>query len=259
MSDEPAVDRYDGTPVPELLDAGVPDAQRDFFCYLMGPYTIQDARYLYDDADELETPYASGPLVDPHRFDSFEDALSDIADELRERYDIRAFIATDVDVPTRRDVVEDDLDAPWMTPGEQSIAFARYSDLVCFVFSHAGLTTGTGGELGTVGDHFDLRTTTDGRPLKPRDRFRVYYSPTFASATIERFPADFGLDDFEYESRADFFDDVEPLVQHTINREGDDDFPLYRREPESYIRVDGSDRDPDDIPAEVVAELRGDD
>jgi len=101
-----SVDTYDGTPVPELLEDGVPGGRHDFFCYVMGPYTTHDARYLYDDADRLQTPHASGPLVDPHVHDSFEAALDEITGTLRERYDIRAFVATDVDVPTRRDVVE---------------------------------------------------------------------------------------------------------------------------------------------------------
>jgi len=78
----------------------------DFTVYVMGPYTAFNAEVAYDDANKLRTPFQNDPLFDPDRHitnddkGDMEQALRDFCTDLRENLNCRAFIATDIDIPT---------------------------------------------------------------------------------------------------------------------------------------------------------------
>ena len=97
---------------------------------VMGTYTAFNAEYVYDEADELKSPFISDPLFDPETHvtkdgtGSIEHALADICKILCEQLGVRAFIATDIGIPTKRDVEEKDLDEPGMKLLDQSVEFA---------------------------------------------------------------------------------------------------------------------------------------
>lgn len=204
---------YDGQPIFERVDGRAPvsehpSASDDFFVYVMGPYTAFDATLAYDDGHRLESPFIDDPLFDPdeHVTDGTPDmeaALGDLCGDLRTRFGVRAFIATDIGIPTRRQADEQGLDEPGMTPLDQSVAYAAVSDAVAFVFSVAGLTTGVGAEAGAILGEFGLRSDSPRRPRKPRERLRLFCGPGFGSATVDEIPLGFGVDRIDFESRAD--------------------------------------------------------
>lgn len=203
---------YDGRPISEYIDDRVPTPGNaalsdDFFVYVMGPYTAFDATRAYDDGYRLTSPFVDDPLFDPdeHVADGVPDmeaALGELCADLQARFGVRAFIATDVGIPTKRQAHERNLDEPGMTPLDQSIAYAAVSDAVAFTFTVAGLTTGVGAEAGAILGEFGLRSDSPRRPRKPRERFRLFCGPGFGSATIDEIPLGFGVDRIDFESRA---------------------------------------------------------
>lgn len=209
----------------------------DFFVYVMGPYTAFDATYAYSDADQLESPFIEDPLFDPDEHltedgrGSFESALADLCETFRDEFGVRAYLATDIDIPTDEQADDD----PSMSVLEQSIAFSAVSDAVVFVFTQAGLTTGTGSEVGTILGEFHLREGNPEPKRKPRERFRIFKTKGFSSASIDEIPATFGVDAIE-------FSDEDELISKTkhflVNLERDDsDRPLPVFNP--YTGADG--------------------
>lgn len=209
----------------------------DFFVYVMGPYTAFDATYAYSDADQLESPFIEDPLFDPDEHltedgrGSFESALADLCEAFRDEFGVRAYLATDIDIPTDEQADDD----PSMSVLEQSIAFSAVSDAVVFVFTRAGLTTGTGSEVGTILGEFHLREGNPEPKRKPRERFRIFKTKGFSSASIDEIPSTFGVDAVE-------FLDEDELVNKTkhflVNLERDDaDRPLPVFNP--YTGADG--------------------
>lgn len=224
--------RFDGEPVFTHVqrDAPLPPESRledDFFVYVMGPYTAFDATYAYSDADQLESPFIQDPLFDPEEHltedgrGSFESALADLCETFREELGVRSYLATDIEIPT--DERADD-EEPSMSVLDQSIAFSAVSDAVVFVFTRAGLTTGTGSEVGTILGEFHLREGNPEPVRKPRERFRVFKTGDFSSASIDEIPSTFGVDAIEFSNE----DELITKTKHfLVNIERDDpDRPL---------------------------------
>lgn len=188
-------------------DAPQPSASKlddEFYVFVMGPYTAFDATYAYSDGDELQTPFIDDPLFDPEEHvtadgrGSFELALKDLCEALREEFGVHAFLATDITIPTDTEA-SDDEDS--MSVLDQSVAFAAVSDAVLFVFSEAGLTTGVGSEVGAILGEFHLRKANPEPIRKPRERFRIFKTDGFSSASIDEIPSTYGVDTIEFETR----------------------------------------------------------
>ena len=100
---------YNGRPISKIIDQNVPHPRErgpgnDLLVYIMGPYTAFDARRVYDKAGNLESPFYEDPLFDPKRHvrdgkGRIDLALASFRDDLQENYGVRAFIATDVNIP----------------------------------------------------------------------------------------------------------------------------------------------------------------
>lgn len=212
-----SLDTYDGEPVDAIVRDSLPygDAS-DPLVLLMGPYRLLDPTYLYPDDGHALPPDPLAPDdadVDPDRIEA---TLRTVARRVTDRVPATAFIASDVDVPTRTEVHRSDLAEPGMPVIDQSVAFARASAGSAFVFTKAGLTTGVGAEAGAIPEHFDLRTP-DSRSRDPRT-FCVLaeaertaddgnrYDPAFSSASIDE------MDD-AYDLRFRYFLDRDHLVE----------------------------------------------
>ena len=166
-----------------------------------GPYTAFNAEKAYDDADKLRTPFQDDPLFDPDKHvtgdgdTSMEEALREFCRELRGKYNCRAFIATDIDIPTHQqaerqhpDQDTDSVKLEGMDPLTQSVAFAAHSDAVLFLFTRGGLTTGVGAETGGILGEFHLRRGNSATTHKPGQRVAIYLDEAFGSATIDELP-----------------------------------------------------------------------
>jgi hypothetical protein len=222
---------YDGTPVRDLILRDVPDAPlSEYLVYVMSAYTVYDLQRALDSHEEqMDLPelYPPDALFDPDVHESMEAAIRDLCDEIREATNARVFIATDVNIPTITEVQNDDLDEPGMTPLEQSIAFARESNAVVFVFPYAGIPIGVASEAGALCEHFNLRTSDPTDQTKPRDRFRLFREAGVGSATVEEFEFDYNLKFAIYESREELVHAIKRFLQQLQHREQDDDFPIY--------------------------------
>lgn len=229
---------YDGRPIFEYVEENVPSpaalsSNDDFFVYVMGPYTAFNAEYAYDDADELRSPFFGDPLFDPDEHvgpdgrGDYERVLDDVCADLREELGVRAFIATDVDIPTKRQVERGGLDEPGMTPLDQSVEFAAVSDAVAFVFTSAGLTTGVGSEVGAVLGEFNLRWKDPADERKPRERLRLFVGPSFASASIAEITPAYGVDLVEFDSREDLLRKSQQFLVNVERGARENDWPIY--------------------------------
>ena len=190
-------------------DVPQPPASRldeEFFVFVMGPYTAFDATYAFADGDRLETPFIDDPLFDRESHvtgngcGSFKTALEDLCESYRTDFGVHAFLATDVSIPTKKQARDGE---PSMSVLDQSIAFAAVSDAVVFVFSEAGLTTGVGSEVGAILGEFHLRKGNPEPIRKPRERFRIFKTDDFSSASINEIPSTYDVDTITFESKSD--------------------------------------------------------
>lgn len=223
------MDVYDGTSVRDPVLRDVPDAPlSEYLVCVMSAYTAYDLeRALGEDLD-LASTYPPDVLFDPEVHESMEDAIRELCAAIREETNTRAFIATDVAIPTITQVQADDLDEPGMTPLEQSIAFARVSNVVVFIFPYAGIPIGVASEAGALCEHFNLRSEDPAAQTKPRARFRLFREQGVGSATIEEFEFDYNLSFEIYESREELVHATKRFLQQLQHHETDDEFPLYR-------------------------------
>lgn len=214
------LESYDGTPVESIIADSIDWAdQGDVFVFLMGPYRRLDPSYLYPGQ---EYPLPHDPLapqdecVEPDRV---ETTLRTICERVSAMTSTTVFLASDVSIPTKRQVESKGLNEPGMAVIDQSIAFARASDGNAFVFTRAGLTTGAGVEAGAIPEHFELRSSA-GRVRDPRSFClfieseatgdeRKQYEPRFSSASIDE------MDD-AYDLRFRPFVDREHLVRGLV-------------------------------------------
>lgn len=228
-NDRPIFDYIeDNAPTPPYLSS-----QSDFFVYVMGPYTAFNAEYVYDDADELKSPFISDPLFDPETHvtedgtGNMERALADVCETLREQLGVRAFIATDIGIPTKRDAEENDLNEPGMTPLDQSVEFAAVSDAVLFIFSAAGLNSGVAGEVGSVLGEFNLRWNNPTEEQKPRGRLRIFRGPAFESASIDEIPFGYGIDVIDFDTHDDLLRKSQQFLVGVERGSREEDWPIF--------------------------------
>lgn len=221
---------YDGKSIyRHILDAVPVSGNRDdFLCYVMGPYTPFDLTYVYPD-DDIEDPYIDAELFDPDEHEDMEETLRDICTELRNDPGVRAFIATDIGIPTTREARKERLDENGLSPLDQSIEYATVSDAVVFVLDEAGLNAGVGSEIGAILGEFNLRLRNQNLNRKPRQRLRIYYSGEFSSASIEEIPHGFGIDTYEYESQTDLLQNLRNFVTNVENLTRFEGLELYNR------------------------------
>ena len=223
---------YDGTPVRDLIFRDAPNAPlSEYLVYVMSAYTaynLQQALEEHEEQVDLPELYPPDALFDPDVHESMEAAIRDLCSEIRKATNARAFIATDVDIPTITEAQNEDLDEPGMTPLEQSIAFARESNAVVFVFPYAGIPIGVASEAGALCEHFNLRAADTAERTKPCERFRLFRESGGGSATVEEFEFDYELRFAIYESRDELVHAIKRFLQQLQHREQDDDFPVYR-------------------------------
>lgn len=213
------LNEYDGDAIRDVIEQSVP-ARGDspVLVFVMGPYRLLDPAYLYPDGTVPNLP--PDPLapdrgpngVDP---DDIEATLQAVCRKVSERTGVTAFLASEVDIPTKREVERRDLNELGMTVIEQSLAFAGASEGNAFVFTKAGLTTGVGCESGAIPEYFSLRSPSK-RTRSPRtfcifedaeyDRTTDAYDPKFGSASIDEM-------DKTYDIRFRYFADRKDLVE----------------------------------------------
>lgn len=236
--------RYDGRPVSDILSEEAPappglSPHDDFTVYVMGPYTAFDAEKAYDDAEELRTRFQDDPLFDPDEHvdgdgdPDMEVALREFCGELRERHGCRAFIATDVDIPTNEQAAErnagdDEPSVPGMDPLAQSVAFAAHSDAVLFLFTRGGLTTGVGAETGGVLGEFHLRRGNPATTHKPGQRVAVHLAEDFGSATVDELPEGYDVQYDSFGSKAELHDSLRNWFDNLDRATRDAGLPVFR-------------------------------
>jgi len=237
--------RYDGRPISDILAEQAPTApnlgpHNDFTVYVMGPYTAFNAEKAYDDADKLRTPFQDDPLFDPDKHiddagnSNMEEALRDFCEELRHKHDCRAFIATDIDIPTHEQATEqnetrsnNEPEIEGMDPLAQSIAFAAHSDAVLLVFTAGSLTTGVGAETGGILGEFHLRRGNPATTHKPGQRVAVYVDEEFGSATIDELPNGYDIRYNRFESKEDLHTAIRRWFDNLVRETRDADLPVF--------------------------------
>jgi hypothetical protein len=237
--------RHNGRPISDILAEQAPTAPKlgphnDFTVYVMGPYTAFDAEKAYDDADKLRTPFQDDPLFNPgeHIDDAgdsnMEEALRDFCEELRHKHNCRAFIATDIDIPTHKQAKEQnenrsESDSPveGMDPLAQSVAFAAHSDAVLFLFTSGGLTTGVGAETGGILGEFHLRRGNPATTHKPGQRISLYVDENFGSATIDELPKGYDIQYDRFESKEELHTSVRRWLDNLTRETRDKDLPVF--------------------------------
>lgn len=207
---------YNSQQIREIIVQNAPHprdrgAGNDILVYIMGPYTAFDARRAYDKAGKLKSPFPEDPLFDPARHvrngkGRYDLALADIREALQGEHGVRAFLATDVNIPTKKTVRKQGLTEPGMTPLNQSVAFSALSDAVIFIVTPAGLNAGVGAEIGLLIGEFNLRLANPQPLLKSRERFRIFRSPAFGSASIDEIPYDTSIKSLEFGSKEQLLD-----------------------------------------------------
>ncbi|WP_435182029.1 DUF7509 family protein [Halorussus sp. AFM4] len=212
---------YRGRDVETVVADSIPGADPDdVFVFLMGPYRLLDPSYLYPDEGYPLPPDPLAPASDGAAPDRIEATLRTVCERVSAETGATAFIASDVDIPTKREVERRDLDEPGMAVIDQSVAFAKASAGSAFVFTKAGLTTGAGAEAGAIPEHFRLRSPDERRrdprtlavlaEAEPSDDDRNTYVPKFSSASIDE------MDD-AYDLRFRYFTDRDDLVGKLVD------------------------------------------
>lgn len=245
MFDGDTAFEYDGRPISDLISEQAPvppefSPHNDFTVYVMGPYTAFNAERAYDDADKLRTPFQDDPLFNPEKHvdtdgnGNMEEALREFCSELRNRHNCRAFIATDIDIPTHQQAEaaneERDGDEPelqGMDPLAQSVAFAAYSDAVVFLFTRGGLTTGVGAETGGILGEFHLRRGNPATTHKPGQRVAMYLDDEFGSATIDELPLGYDVQYDTFETKDDLHTSIRRWFDNLHRETRDTDLPVF--------------------------------
>lgn len=237
--------QYGDRPISDIILEQAPapsdfSTHNDFFVYVMGPYTAFNAEVAYDDADKLRTPFQNDPLFDPDRHitaegrGDMEQALRDFCAELREHLNCRAFIATDIDIPTHEEAEQenetrrgDEPPVEGMDPLAQSVAFAAHSDAVIFLFTQGGLTTGVGAETGGILGEFHLRRGNPALTHKPGQRIGLYIDENFSSATIDELPKGYDVQYDTFSAKRSLYDKVRNWLDSIDRETRDTDLPVF--------------------------------
>ncbi|MGM0590107.1 MAG: DUF7509 family protein [Halobacteriota archaeon] len=211
-----SLDTYQGEPIRDIIERSLPYCDdANTFVFVMGPYRLLDPSYLYPGERDTELP--PDPLAprSHHDPDLIEATLREVCKELTEKTGVAAFIASDVEIPTKTQVEQNELDESGMAVLDQSVAFAAASEGNAFVFTKAGLTTGVGSEAGAIPEYFRLRYPDD-RPRSPKtfcifeeatyDAETNRYHPKFSSASIDEM-------DITYDIQFRYFNAKHDLVE----------------------------------------------
>lgn len=237
--------QYNERPISDILSEQAPappkfSTHNDFTVYVMGPYTAFNAEVAYDDADTLRTPFQNDPLFNPDRHitndgkGDMEQALRDFCTNLRENLNCRAFIATDIDIPTHEQAEKqnetrsnDEPVVEGMDPLAQSVAFAAHSDAVIFLFTQGGLTTGVGAETGGILGEFHLRRGNPALTHKPGQRVGLYLDESFSSATIDELPKGYDIQYDSFSTKSDLHEKVRNWFDSLDRETRDTDLPVF--------------------------------
>lgn len=110
---------------------------------------------------------------------------------------------------------------------DQSAAFAAVSDAVVFVFSEAGLMTGVGSEVGAILGEFYLRRGNPEPIRKPRERFRIFKTEGFSSASIDEIPSTYEVDTVEFEIREGLINKTQHFLANVERDDPDRLLPIF--------------------------------
>lgn len=227
---------YNGDPVIDHVERCAPiplesPTSDPFYVYVMGPYTAFDATYSFPDADKLESPFIEDPLFDPSvHLDkigrhTYEAALADLCESIRAEFGACAFLATDIKtIPT---VEEASGGEPGMSVLDQSVAFAAVSDVVVFVFTDAGLTTGAGSEVGAILSDFNLRRENPEPDRKPRKRIGLFFHNEFSSASLNEVPYTYDVPTRDFTSRDHLLSRIQGFIEDVRRENNSRPFPVY--------------------------------
>lgn len=237
MANESYGFEYEGRSILSHLESDIPttDEFDDIFAFIMGPYTAFNAKYVYDDADQLSSPFIDDPLFDedlhvtPDGRGHYDQALSDFCQEIREKLGIRAFIAKDINIPTLGEVEDNNLDEPGMSVLEQSIRYSAVSNAVIFIYSIAGLNAGPGIEAGAIMGEFNLRLDNDLEEMKPRKRFKIYRGPGFESASFEEIPSTYGVSCSDFEDKSSLTRQIRQFLVEIERTDRKKSLPVFKR------------------------------
>lgn len=222
---------YHGKPISEIVNEEVDSAKHDLLVYVMGPYTAFDAEYAYDDAQNFKSRYIKDPLFDSDNVINerakYEKALSDLCEDIRNKMNVRPYIATDIEIPTKTEVRKKDLSEKGLPVLDQSIAFAAVSHAVIFIYSIAGLNAGPGSEVGAILGEFNLRHNHRKKATKPRERFRIFCTPDFSSGSIYEIPESYGVDLLEFSSKNEIISQIRSFLINIERKQRESYFPVF--------------------------------
>lgn len=162
-----------------------------------------------------------------------EEALREFCRELRAKHNCRAFIATDIDIPTHRQAnrqgqdQDTDNGREGMDPLTQSVAFAAHSDAVLFLFTRGGLTTGVGAETGGILGEFHLRRGNAATTHKPGQRVAIYLDEAFGSATIDELPLGYDVQYDTFESKDGLHESIRRWLDNLDRETRDTGLPVF--------------------------------
>ncbi|PAU84910.1 hypothetical protein CK500_05190 [Halorubrum salipaludis] len=221
------LETYGGTSIRDIIVESVPWADTsDVLVFLMGPYRLLDPSYLYPDDEYPLPPDPLAPEGDDTAPDEIQATLRSICRAVSEETQAAVFIASGVDIPTKREVTTEGLTEPGMAVIDQSVAFAKASDGNAFVFTKSGLTTGTGAEAGAVPEYFRLREP-GARRRDPRT-FCIFseaergsgkrkpYEPKFSSASIDEMDDAYSLRFRYFADRKELEDKLTDFIESYV-------------------------------------------
>lgn len=223
------LEEYRNDSIRDHITESVPtERESEILLFVMGPYRLLDPAYLYPNGGDFElppdplAPRTSRDGVDP---DEIEATLRGVCEGLSERTGVTAFLASEVNIPTKREVEREGLDEPGMSVVEQSLAFADASEGNAFVFTKAGLTTGVGCETGAVPEYLALRSP-ERRRCSPEtlcifedanyDPDTETYEPKFGSASIDEMDKTYDIPFRYFADREDLVDDLTSFVESYV-------------------------------------------
>lgn len=226
------MEEYSPEKARECVLENAPRSNLSYSVYLMGPYTAENLRYgLQERGNEAIPEHYDDALVDYAQESDMEECLKVVRDFIRDEYEFRAFLASDIPILTHEEAIEsDDPDACGMTPATQSKMFAAVSNAVIYIFPYAGLTDGVANEFGGIGEFLNLSMELPGEPLKPAERCLALKHYRHNSATVNEHRFDCQIVHDEYR----FADGIEPAIKDFLDavfdadqHQSDNDFPVH--------------------------------
>lgn len=245
-----------------LVEQRVPQAPKNLLVYVMGAYTTSSPDYhLRHSNSTIAQALSKVPLVknahpaDPifeytDQSNSLEDALHGVAEHIRSDSQLgyRAFLATDVDVPTKTQAQDDSAlpDDAGVDPLTQSLFYAAVSNAVLFVFSKAGVNDGVANEMSGIAMTHNLDQVRPQEAKKPPLRFMYLHHSDVGSATLKEFPANISLVEGSYSTERDIHGELKGWlrqIEHMDSPRTAGNDPIHRFSPDE-LTTDLSDWNP---------------